>query len=65
LIRLEVQCSHPVVKGATSMAVISGSGTVSTNGQYHFGDRVLVTCQHGINDSNALSSSRNIIADIV
>ena len=47
------------------MAVISGSGTVSTNGQYHFGDRVLVTCQHGINDSNALSSSRNIIADIV
>ena len=30
------------------MVVISGSGTVAAGGQFHFGDRVLVTCQNGI-----------------
>lgn len=42
-----VHCSRPLVKGTTSMAVISGSGTVATGGQFHFGDRILISCQHG------------------
>lgn len=29
------------------MAVISGSGTVAAGGQFHFGDRILVTCLNG------------------
>ena len=44
----EVYCSRPIIKGATSIAVISGSESVVTSNQFHYGDRVLLTCQNGI-----------------
>ncbi|EFX77597.1 hypothetical protein DAPPUDRAFT_321251 [Daphnia pulex] len=41
-----VHCSHPVAKGTASVVVISGEADAGS-GQYHFGNRLLVTCKHG------------------
>lgn len=46
LIHLGVHCSHPVAKGTASVVVISGEADAGS-GQYHFGDRLLVSCKHG------------------
>jgi CUB/sushi domain-containing protein len=46
LIHLGVHYSHPLAKGTASVVVISGEADAGS-WQYHFGDRLLVSCKHG------------------